>query len=614
MKTPDWFNRNRFGSIVRITSVGTLMSAAAAMAFFAANLSGSAPNAAGLFTANSLTAESTYAAGKSLGRYVAQSDPSLLGRTDSKRINVMIKYDYDPTASYTGTVTGLAATSPSATGKKLKENKGAVNAYERYAAGVSQKITAAVQQAVPEATIRGSFVTVYGGVAAQLPANKVGDLLKVPGVVAVQSDSLEKPLTDVTPQFIGATDVWPSLGGQTNAASNVIVGVIDTGIWPEHPSFVDHGLPAPPGGPYGCEFGDGTDPLLGPAFTCNDKLIGAYAFTNTYMNAIGAVAGEYCNNTTKKCSARDSEGHGTHTSSTAAGDGVASAVLLGVERGPISGMAPGARVIMYRVCLEQGCFTSDSVAAVQQAITDGVDVINFSISGGANPYTDPVELAFLDAFDAGITVNASAGNSGPGAGTAAHGGPWVTTVGASTSNRHFLSTLHLTGDGGATLDLQGVTVTAGISTATDVVLASDPPYSDAICNHVALAGTFTGKVVVCKRGTNARVDKGYNVLQGGAVGYVLYNDSAAVTDLESDNHWLPAIHVQFASNAVAGFVGSHTGVQATWASGTASAVQGDVMASFSSRGPLGWPHSHAHRNHERPARGAVPGDRGHLNV
>src|SRR4030095_1334366 len=110
MKTSDWFNRKRFLSLVRITSAGTLISAAAAMAFVAANLSGSAPNAAGLFTAKPLTPASTYAGGKSLGRNVAQSDPSLLGRTDSTRINVMIKYDYDPTASYTGTVTGFAAT------------------------------------------------------------------------------------------------------------------------------------------------------------------------------------------------------------------------------------------------------------------------------------------------------------------------------------------------------------------------------------------------------------------------------------------------------------------------------------------------------------------------
>ena len=82
-------------------------------------------------------------------------------------------------------------------------------------------------------------------------------------------------------------------------------------------------------------------------------------------------------------------------------------------------------------------------------------MINFSISGGANPYTDAVELAFLDAYNAGVSVNASAGNSGPGAATADHGGPWVNTVGASTSPRILGSTLHLTAAGGATLDVAG---------------------------------------------------------------------------------------------------------------------------------------------------------------
>ena len=193
------------------------------------------------------------------------------------------------------------------------------------------------------------------------------------------------------------------------------------------------------------------------------------------MAAVGADANEFCNNTTHQCSARDSEGHGTHTTTTAAGDCVNSAILYGVERGPVCGIAPGARVIMYRVCLEAGCFSSDSVSAVQQAIIDGVNVINFSISGGAQPYTDPVELAFLDAFNAGISVNASAGNNGPGAATSDHGGPWVTTVGASTGPREFGSALHLTADGGATFDMPGVTLTNGISSPTPVVLAQTHP-------------------------------------------------------------------------------------------------------------------------------------------
>ena len=179
------------------------------------------------------------------------------------------------------------------------------------------------------------------------------------------------------------------------------------------------------------------------------------------MANTGANANEFCNNTTHICSARDPEGHGTHTTTTAAGDCVASAMLYGVERGPVCGIAPGAHVIQYRVCLAQGCFGSDSVSAVQQAILDGVNVINFSISGGAQPYSDPVELAFLDAVNAGISVNASAGNSGPGAGTSDHGGPWTTTVGASTGPRQFASTLHLTADGGASLDIPGITLNGG---------------------------------------------------------------------------------------------------------------------------------------------------------
>ena len=296
-------------------------------------------------------------------------------------------------------------------------------------------------------------------------------------MLAVQKDTLNHPLDDNT-SFIGATNVWPTLGGQDNAGSNVVVGVIDTGVWPESPFFINRGLPAPPHplSFYHCDFGDGTDVAhLGPTFACNNKLIGAYNFTQTYMSIQNSDGQEFCNNTTHVCSARDSEGHGTHTTSTAAGDRVDSAPLYGIDRGPVSGIAPGAHVIAFRVCLVNGCFSSDSVNAVQQAIHDGVNVLNFSISGGANPYTDPVELAFLDAWNAGISVNASAGNSGPGAGTSDHGGPWTTTVGASTGPREFRSTLHLTADGGATFDMTGITLTNGISSATPVVLAQNLP-------------------------------------------------------------------------------------------------------------------------------------------
>ena len=550
---------------------------------------GASGDSSSRFTATPLTPDTTFSASKAPSANIAQTDPSLLGRTDASPVQVMIKYDFDATASYTGDVAGLAATSPAVTGVPLDANTAAVAAYDNYADGQTALISTAVQQQVPEAQIGSTYQTAYGGVAATIPANSVSDLLSVPGVAAVQADSLSQPLDDNT-SFIGATNVWPTLGGSANAGSNTTIGVIDTGVWPENPMFSPAGVSAPPRplSSYACDFGDGSDTAhLGPTFACNNKLIGAHADLQTYMANVGSDGQEFCNNLTGKCSARDPEGHGTHTTSTAAGDCVASAVLYGVERGPVCGIAPGAHVIMYRVCAAQGCFNSDSVTAVQQAIVDGVNVINFSISGGAQPYSDPVELAFLDATNAGISVNAAAGNSGPGAGTSDHGGPWVTTVGASTGPRSFGSTLHLTADGGATLDVPGVTLTNGISSPTPVVLASSLPGEDALCQSTLAAGTATGEVVVCSRGTNGRIDKGRRVLAGGAAGMILYNNSAAVTDLESDNHYLPAIQTQYNSNSIANFVSGHTNVMATWAQGTAQSSQPDVMASFSSRGPTG---------------------------
>ncbi|MGZ4380678.1 MAG: S8 family serine peptidase [Gaiellaceae bacterium] len=551
----------------------------------AGGASGSGPN----FTVvgPALTPDSTYSVSKSPSANVAQTDPSLIGRTDATPVQVMIKYDFDATASYAGGVPGLAATSPAVTGVPLDANTGAVAAYDNYAEGQTALISSAVQAEVPEAQLGSDYQTAYGGVAATIPANSVGELLNVPGVAAVQLDTLNQPQDDNT-SFIGAQTVWASLGGSATAGSNTTIGVIDTGIWPENPMFSSAGVSAPAGGLKGCQFGDGSDTAhLGMPFACNNKVIGAYAKMATYMANITTDDSEFCNDATNVCSPRDAEGHGTHTSSTAAGDCVASAVLYGVERGPVCGIAPGAHVIMYRVCAAQGCFGSDSVSAVQQAIVDGVNVINFSISGGGSPYSDPVELAFLDATNAGISVTASAGNSGPGAGTSDHGGPWVTTVGASTGPRSFTSTLHLTADGGASLDVPGVTLTNGISSPTPVVLGSSLPGEDALCQSTLAAGTATGKVVVCSRGNNGRIDKGRRVLAGGAAGMILYNQSAGVTDLESDNHYLPAIQTQYNANSIATFVAGHTHVMATWAQGTAQPSQADVMASFSSRGPTG---------------------------
>ena len=193
-------------------------------------------------------------------------------------------------------------------------------------------------------------------------------------------------------------------------------------------------------------------------------------------------------------SARDDDGHGTHTASTAAGNAGVNATIFGIPRGTISGIAPRAYIEMFKVCGDGGCAGSDSAAAVQAAIGDGVNVINFSIGGGSSPYSDISELAFLDAYNAGVFVAASAGNSGPDADTTEHRAPWVTAVGASTTPRAFVDTIHVTATGGASMDIAGGSLTTGVGPKAVVVNSNE------LCDAAAASGTFTNKIVICKRG------------------------------------------------------------------------------------------------------------------
>jgi Subtilase family/PA domain/Fibronectin type-III domain len=534
-------------------------------------------------TASALSPSGRISGFKSASADLAKSDRALVARTDAARVNVVIKLDYDAVASYAGGRANMPATSPRVTGKKLTGKSSAEVKYGAFIRDQESAAIRAIQAKVPTLKVGETLRVVYGGFAASLPANTVKDVVQIKGVVAVQSDSLRQPLTDASSDFISATPLQNALGGRPNAGAGTIFGSLDTGAWPEHPSFADQGnLGAPPpkgdGTPRACDFGDNPLTPATDVFACNHKLIGGKPFLNTYLSDPGRSAGEVYH------TARDSNGHGSHTASTSAGNVLASAQVLGVERGPINGIAPGAWVSAYKVCGALGCFGSDSAAAVQQAILDGVNVINFSISGGTDPFTDPVELAFLDAYAAGVFVSASAGNDGPAASTANHLSPWVMTVAASTQTREFSSTLTLHGATTGDLVLHGASITAGVSSDLPVVLSSAAPYSNNRCTAPAAAGTFTGKIVACQRGVNARVDKGYNVLQGGAAGMILYN--ASLADTETDNHWLPAVHLADGTQFKA-FMLANASVSGSFTAGTKQNGQGDVMAAFSSRGPAG---------------------------
>jgi subtilisin family serine protease len=527
------------------------------------------------FTATPLFPESTITVAKAIRPNAPEAGSGM--------VSVLVKLEGDSLAAYTGDIPGLAATNPSVTGEeKLDTESKESKEYLRYLDRKHDEFEAEAEASIPEGQVTQNIEVILNVVSMIVPADQVSSLYSLPGVEAVYADELQQLTTDNSPQFIGAPTARSQLGGQESAGEGVIVGILDTGIWPEHPSFSDPDPsgkpyaappPAPSGNPRACEFGSavtGDEP-----FACNNKLIGAHRFMATYDVALGTGPGEFL-------SARDDDGHGTHTSSTSAGNANVPASIFGVSRGTVSGIAPRAHVIMYKVCGEAGCFGSDSAAAVQQAIRDGVDVINFSISGGANPYSDAVELAFLNAYDAGVFVAASAGNSGPSPETTDHRGPWVTTVAASTQDRSFENSVTLSADGGATLTLTGVSITGGVGAAPVVVPA------DAQCNSPFAPGSVAGMVVVCRRGVTGRAEKGFNVLQGGAAGMILYNQAANVTDLETDNHYLPATHLQFSQGTqVLSFIASNTNVQATITAGNKAAGQGDVMASFSSRGGPG---------------------------
>ncbi|MDQ1440146.1 MAG: hypothetical protein QOG97_374, partial [Acidimicrobiaceae bacterium] len=560
---------------------------------------GAAPPSGSQLTVNSqLTGQlspQTATAGGAMSSRVAQSDPAVLNLTGTAPTSVMVKLDYDPLATYNGYLPGLAATSPAVTGHKLNSASKEAVAYSGHITAVEQGFVSALRKAVPTASVGRAYHTVYGGVAVTVPANAVPSLLKLSGAVAVQSDSLHQvnqatPVADDDAEFIGGNTAYAALGSSATAGAGVIVADVDTGVWPEHPSFAarpDLGTPPPTsdGHSRACNFG--TNPLTSVPYACNNKLIGGQVFLGTYNSLFHDEP--YPN------SARDSEGHGTHTTTTAAGNPLDHASLFGVDRGPIQGIAPGAFVLSYKALGPGGGFSSDLVAAIDQAVVDGADVINYSIGPNTpqSPYSSPDDLAFLDAFDAGVFSSTSAGNSGPGASTLSHMGPWETTVGASSLQRAFASTATVSASGGAQIMIQGSTITSGISSPTPVVKATSIAHYDSICSTPAPAGSFTGKIVVCVRGGvdaggNAvgRVQKGVNVKAGGAIGMFLRNP--VVEDTETDNHFLPTVHFdQPAGATLDAFLTAHPDATATFPQGEEINGQGDVMAAFSSRGPSG---------------------------
>jgi subtilisin family serine protease len=447
---------------------------------------------------------------------------------------------------------------------------------------------------------RHAYRYTNNGMALILSESEAARIAALPGVRAVRRERIEHVLTDAGPEWIGADGLWKGQvsGIAATRGEGVVIGVIDTGINPTHPSFAATGGDGythtnPRGHFYGlCTNGNAT---------CNAKLIGIYDMTDEGTQGV------------------DSVGHGSHTSGIAAGNALTDALqghTVALQRN-VSGVAPHANLIMYKACNgastahpNGGCPESDLVAAIEQAVVDGVDVINYSIGGdAADPYVllaegSNDEAAFFQARAAGIVAVAAAGNEGPGASSIGEpaNAPWILAVANASHNRRFANSIGgFSGASNAPPTLAGQGYTSAYGPAA-IVYAGN--FGNALCgigdsqgvaptgaSNPFPAGTFHGEIVICDRGTYARVEKGYNVGAGGAGGFILANTAGDGESIVSDDHFLPAVHLGYLEgkqlkdwlNVAGGHSGTISGVSAVL-----DDSYGDVLDASSSRGPYGF--------------------------
>ncbi len=505
---------------------------------------------------------------------------------------------------YKGGISGLAPTN-AAPGGRLDPKSGAAAAYVNHLRQTQNQMVANMAAEVGVMQVERSYQHALNAVTVRMTEREASKVRSMPGVRFVERDRQVSMTTATSVNFIGADAVWTGASDGINyMGEGMVVGIIDGGINHGHPSFAatdaDGYTHTNPLGS-GVYLGDCADPAF--ADRCNDKLIGAYAFLSSQPSTPPdeiLLPGDP--------PSTDTDGHGSHTASTAAGNILRNIPLPDADGNPssvlfprVSGVAPRANIIAYKVCAPS-CYFSDIAAAVEQAIADGiVDVLNHSIGSSAgNPWNSTQAQAFLAARAAGIFVANSAGNSGPDAGTAEAAGnaPWVAGVAATTHDRSFPTKLLTAMSGGdaAPADMVGRSVSGAFT--GPIVYAGDYPTNNGSANDTEPEqclepfppGTFTpDQIVVCDRGTIARVAKGQHVRDGGAGGFILANLDGGATSINDDPHVIPAIHVDSANgNVLRAWLASgsgHTGTITAVTNAISDPSVGDNMASFSSRGP-----------------------------
>ncbi|CAA3021817.1 subtilisin-like protease [Olea europaea subsp. europaea] len=385
-----------------------------------------------------------------------------------------------------------------------------------------------------------SYRHLINGFAVHISPEQAEILRQAPGVRSVERDWKVRRLTTHTPQFLGLpTGVWPSGGGFDRAGEDIVIGFVDSGIYPHHPSFSTHNSE-----PYGpvpkyrgkCEI----DPNTKKDY-CNGKIIGAQHFAEAAKMA-GAFNAEIDFD-----SPLDGDGHGSHTAAIAAGNNGIPVRMHGFEFGRASGMAPRARIAVYKSLYRLfGGFVADVVAAIDQAVHDGVDILNLSVGPNSPPATtkttflNPFDATLLSAVKAGVFIAQAAGNGGPFPKTLLSYSPWIASVGAAVDDRRYKN--HLTLGNGKILAGLGLSPatdanrTFTLVAANDVLLDSSVSrYSPSDCQkpEVLNKNLVEGNILLCGYSFNfvigtASIKKVSQTAKSlGAIGFVLAVENAS---------------------------------------------------------------------------------------
>ncbi|KAK9073367.1 hypothetical protein SSX86_007691 [Deinandra increscens subsp. villosa] len=391
------------------------------------------------------------------------------------------------------------------------------SSHQTWFSATLQSLSAAATTATTTATVTSppssklvySYKNAINGFTATLSPSELELIKNSPGYLYAVKDTTVQLDTTHSTQFLGLgskSGAWPI----TSYGKDVIIGLVDTGIWPESGSFNDDGMSSVPSRWKGeCEVGFQFNSSL-----CNNKLIGARFFNKGLLS-------NSPNLTLSMNSTRDTDGHGTHTSSTAAGSYVTHASYFGYGTGTAKGVAPQARVAMYKAVWEEGVFVSDIIAAIDQAISDGVDILSLSLGqDGVSLYEDAIAIGTFAALEKGIFVSTSAGNGGPYLRSLHNGIPWVLTVAASTIDREFTGILTL-GNG---VSVTGSALYPASSSSTRGLI-----HFIGACENDLNANKIDKKIVVCLDSNGTLGEQYYNIQNSNVSGAIFITNN---TDLE----------------------------------------------------------------------------------